>query len=406
MTNVDGVLIIVLSEPDIVMVLKKEKSVEHISRLAVLYHGKKVGTLALYQKSLAAFEYTAEWLADGFAISPFSLPLQKKVFLPKPDPYDGLFGVFADSLPDGWGRLLMDRLMLKEHIDPRTVGMLDRLAIVGSSGMGALAYEPEMTMGTQLSGMSLDEIAEECGKLFKTEHSDKLDELFALGGSSGGARPKILTKIGEEGWMVKFPSSNDSPEIGRQEYDYARCASACGIAMEQVRLFPSEKCAGYFGIRRFDRRKTPTGDMRIHMVSAAALLETSHRIPNLDYDLLMRLTLQLTADQSECEKLFRLMCFNVFAHNRDDHSRNFSYLYLEEEKRWVLSPAYDLTYSHSLGGEHATTVHGNGVNPGIQECLAVAEGIGLSRRKAERTVLQIRECVWEHLSAYLARDHM
>lgn len=84
-----------------------------IERLHVFYHGRTVGTMMLYQKRLAAFEYDNTWLIDGFPISPFSLPLEKKVFLPKVDPFEGLFGVFADSLPDGWGRLLVDRLMRK-----------------------------------------------------------------------------------------------------------------------------------------------------------------------------------------------------------------------------------------------------------------------------------------------------
>ena len=94
---------------------------------------------------------------------------------------------------------------------------------------------------------------------------------------------------------------------------------------------------------------------------SAAILETSHRIPNLDYDILMKLTLQLTKSMEECEKLYRLMCFNVFAHNRDDHSKNFTYLYNETEDVWRLSPAYDLTYSTTYYGEHTTTVDGNGL---------------------------------------------
>ena len=137
------------------------------------------------------------------------------------------------------------------------------------------------------------------------------------------------------------------------------------------------------------------------MISASALLETSHRIPNLDYDILMKLTLELTKDFKEVEKLYRLMCFNVFAHNRDDHSKNFSYLYLEEEDRFVLSPAYDLTYSYSLGGEHATTVHGNGTNPGMDDILAVADAIGIDRRKAKHIAKNIHECVNECLGIYL-----
>ena len=66
-------------------------------------------------------------------------------------------------------------------------------------------------------------------------------------------------------------------------------------------------------------------------------------------------------------EMFRRMCFNVFAHNRDDHSKNFTYLYDDEKDRWSLSPAYDLTYSNTYYGEHTTTVDGNGRNPGRKE---------------------------------------
>ena len=137
------------------------------------------------------------------------------------------------------------------------------------------------------------------------------------------------------------------------------------------------------------------------MISVSALLETSHRIPNLDYDQLMKLTMLLTKDFTEIEKMYRLMCFNVFAHNRDDHSRNFSFLYQEDEQRWVLSPAYDLTFSSSLGGEHATMVHGNGANPGTKDLLAVAEGIGFDEKKAAAIADEIRCRVKEDLSEYL-----
>lgn len=95
------------------------------------------------------------------------------------------------------------------------------------------------------------------------------------------------------------------------------------------------------------------------------------------------------------------MCFNVFAHNRDDHSKNFTYLYNEQEERWMLSPAYDLTYSYSIGGEHATTVHGNGKNPGMEDILAVAGGIGMDMRKARQTAKEIRECVETELKEYI-----
>lgn len=373
-----------------------------VDRLEVHYHNKKVGTLAMYQGQLAAFEYDKEWLANGFAISPFSLPLKQSVYIPKQSVSDGLFGVFADSLPDGWGRLLVDRLMLKNHINPAEVGSLSRLSIVGSSGMGALTYKPEINFVVGRQDMDLDWIAEECAKILKTDYSDNLDELFCLGGSSGGARPKILTQIDGEEWIIKFPSSVDKDNIGKQEYDYSMCAKQCGIEMEETKLFQSSMCQGYFGTKRFDRRRNEFGETEcIHMISAAALLETSHRIPNLDYHTLMKLTLELTKDFSEVEKLFRYMCFNVFAHNRDDHSRNFTYLFEEKESRWILSPAYDLTYSYSIGGEHATTINGEGRNPGMKDVLEVAKQIGMKEVKAKAIAEEIKDCAMEMLRAYL-----
>lgn len=375
-----------------------------IEKLNVYIDERLVGTLAIYKRSLCTFEYSDEWLENGFSISPFSLPLEKRVFIPKPDPFEGLYGAFADSLPDGWGRLLVDRLLVKNRIDPHTYGNLDRLAIVGDSGMGALTYRPEIRFTDTSSKLSLDEISKECARILDTEYTDKLDDLFAMGSSSGGARPKIFTTIDGEDWIIKFPSKEDSLSIGKQEYDYSRCAAMCGIEMSECRLFDSKKCSGYFGTKRFDRiRKKDGTRIKIHMLSVSALLETSHRIPNLDYDLLMRLTLELTKDMCECEKLFKLMCFNVFAHNRDDHSKNFTYMYDEENSRWYLSPAYDLTYSHSIGGEHATCVHGNGVNPGLDDIMAVARGIGLDSEKSKRIALDIRDCVYENLGEYMNR---
>ena len=130
--------------------------------------------------------------------------------------------------------------------------------------------------------------------------------------------------------------------------------------MPETKLFPSKNCSGFFGVKRFDREKNSENKIKkIHMVSVSGLLETSHRIPNLDYDILMKLTLKLTNDFEEVKKMYRLMCFNIFAHNRDDHSKNFSFLYNEVKRKWELSPAYDLTYSNSIGGEHATTIAGN-----------------------------------------------
>ena len=133
------------------------------------------------------------------------------------------------------------------------------------------------------------------------------------------------------------------------------------------------------------------------MLTASALLEVSHRIPALDYHSLMALTLELTKDYSEVEKMYRLMCFNVFAHNRDDHSNNFTFLYDEDRGAWHLSPAYDLTYSNSIGGEHATCVNGNGRDPSLADILAVADKIGIAKERAKRIAQQVQETVQAEL---------
>ena len=400
-----------------------------IKSLQVFYNEKKVGTLALMKNNIVAFEYDSNWITNGFSISPFSLPLKKQVFIPRIDPFDGLYGVFSDSLPDGWGRLLVDRMLNSQNINPREISQIDRLAIVGETGMGALSYKPEYNLLEDKDYQEdYDNLALSCKKILNTEYSADLDKLFKLGGSSGGARPKILTKIDNEDWIIKFPSSLDDNNIGELEYLYSVCAKKCKIdipetklfpskissrtlrlqswevQIPETKLFPSKISSGYFGIKRFDRKKLSTGTIRkLHMISVSGLLETSHRIPNLDYNDLMQLTLNLTKSFEEVEKLFRLMCFNVFSHNRDDHSKNFSFIYNEDLNKWELSPAYDLTYSYSINGEHATTINGNGVNPSLNDILKVAEKIGLDKKKAEKIAIEIRETVRKDLEIFLSK---
>lgn len=192
--------------------------------LQVFYDGKLVGTLAMTADHKAAFQYSEEWLENGFPISPFSLPLKKQVFVPTKDYFDGLFGVFADSLPDNWGRLLLDRLLRAHKQNPDKLTVLDRLAIVGKSGMGALTYYPEKEIDEQYGDVDLDELAEQCRKIVNTEYSDRLDELYRLGGTSGGARPKIMTTVDGEEWIIKFSAHVDGENAGKMEYDYSCCA--------------------------------------------------------------------------------------------------------------------------------------------------------------------------------------
>lgn len=367
-----------------------------IDELNVFYKNEKVGVLVELKDHRIGFEYDPLWIKNGFSISPLSLPLKTGLMVPKRyDPFDGLFGVFADSLPDGWGRLLTDRMLRKRGVDPASLSVLDRLSIVGTSGMGALEYKPETKFEENTDYLDFDGLARECQKLFEEGDSRKLDEIYRLGGSSGGARPKANISVQDESWIIKFPCSYDPKEIGKEEYDYHECARCCGLNVPETQLFPSKIHQGFFGTKRFDRQ----GKEKVHMVSAGALLETSHRIPNLDYITLMKLTRFLTKRDEDCWNLFDLMCFNVFSHNQDDHAKNFSFLFLEGE--WHLSPVYDLTYSSSFGGEHSTTVNGKGKNIEITDLTAVAKVGFLDEKEACRHAQTIRRTVQKQLASYL-----
>lgn len=375
-----------------------------LKTLKVKCFERYVGTLAMTPDGKVAFSYDDEWLVNGFAISPFVLPLEKKVFIPEKRYFNGLFGIFADSLPDAWGQLLLDRV-LKEHKITEDITVLDRLALVGTSGMGALEYEPDYIIIENEEIDDLDYLSKQCQKILKTEYSPDLDVLYKLGGGIGGARPKILTHIEDKDWIIKFLAGIDGPNCGLREYIYSECARKCGIKMTETRLFPSKICDGYFGTVRFDRIPYEGKMKKVHMATAAAILEADFMSPCLDYSVLMKLTHILTRGNAEdMENMFRRACFNVFAHNRDDHAKNFTFLYNEDEDCWRLSPAYDITYSNTYYGEHTTSVDGNGKNPGEKELMNVGTGAGIKKSLCADIIDEIRTIVGEEL-AFIKNDN-
>ena len=353
------------------------------SGLAVFLGDSRVGTLAETPEGLVAFQYDEGWVRNGFSINPYSLPLSEELFIPAWQPFEGLFGVFNDSLPDGWGALLLDRMLAREGLDPAAVSPLQRLSIVGSSGRGALRYEPESGFETPPFPHDLDRLAALCADVLDEKPVDDLDAVYAAGGSSGGARPKAYVEDDGQ-WLVKFPSRIDPQDAGLVEYEYMKCAAECGIAVPEFKLFPSKSCSGFFGTKRFDMRN----GRRVHMLSAAGVVEVSHRAPSLDYKSLFQISYFLTQSRGDAEQLFRLMCFNVFAHNYDDHANNFSWLC--EEGAWSIAPAYDLTYSAGFHRGHMTSVLGNGM-PGMTDVLALAKEVGLPTALSKRIAREIQE---------------
>ena len=351
---------------------------------------QKVGTIALKDKKIY-FEYNKEFLKTGIEISPYKLPLKPGVFRCDDDTFEGLWGVFADSLPDGWGKLLVDRHLAKLGINFRAVSPLDRLAIVGKNGMGALSYEPANEVKSEFEKIILDDLAVSSQNILEGSSDYLLDELLNLSGSSAGARPKVLLQLSDDlkqvmhgkkelqsgfsHWMVKFASSIDSRDIGAIEYAYSLMAKEAGLDMPKTALLEGKR-GRYFAIKRFDR----IGDKRVHMHSVAGLVHTDFRYPTLDYNDLLKLTMHLTKNIQEVKKVFRLACFNLFSHNRDDHAKNFSFL-MDEKGVWRFSPAYDITFSSGPGGEHSTMYLGEGRNPTQEHLVKLGQKHGIKEYK-------------------------
>jgi serine/threonine-protein kinase HipA len=344
--------------------------------LEVGYEDSIVGKLAFSPDHLAVFEYEPEFLKSGFSISPFYLPLKPGVFIGRREPFNGLFGVFNDSLPDGWGMLLTDRLLKKQKINPEQLTPLDRLSLVGNNGMGALTYKPATTFSHQEGISDLNLLADEVKQVLHSDYNGSVENLYQKGGTSGGARPKVLITIDTIEWLVKFQGSSDPNDIGQLEYKYAEVAGKCGIEMPETRLFEGK----YFGTRRFDREE----NRRYHIHSASGLLYASFRYPSLDYTELIKATMALTRNIMEAWKVFRLMVFNVLTCNRDDHAKNFSFIWKNGE--WALSPAYDLVFSTGFNGQHTTTIGGKG-NPSKADIFEVAKVTGLPVKTA-RTIFE------------------
>lgn len=357
-----------------------------IKKLNVKYNGKVVGYLAELKNGSIAFQYDSEWIKNGFSISPFSLPLTDKIFFNDKPTFNGLFGVFWDSLPDGWGELLVRRMLNKHGINFDRLSPLQKLSIINKNGLGALEYEPNSSLETKNDNYNLDEIAKEAEKVLndETEGID-LDTIYNLGGSSGGARPKAHIIHENTEWIVKFPCAIDPKDIGEREYTANKLAKDCQINVNEFKLFNSQICSGFFGTKRFDRMD----NKKIHMISLSALLETTHRLPNLDYGHLFQVITKISVDrENDLYEAFKRMCFNVFYKNRDDHGKNFSFLYDEKLNGYKLSPAYDLTPLPNKP-EHEMTVNGNGI-PTEKDLFEIAKEFKVSKKKCEEIISSIK----------------
>ncbi len=359
-----------------------------IDRLLIKFHNHKVGILSLTPDDrMCAFEYDKEWLTDGFAISPLELPLESGIFIANPTPFNGNFGIFEDSLPDGYGRYLLHKALLREGINDSDLSALDRLSIVGKNGMGALTFEPASEIPTGLETSDFDLLQQKALEVLGERQENDVDLLLFNSGNSGGARPKAVFSDALGHWLVKFRHTYDPKNIGRQEYLYNETARKCGITVPDFRLINDK----YFASRRFDI--SDSGD-RIHTATAGGLLRISLGNPVLDYSNLLALTGYLTQNPTEVEEMYRRMIFNYLTDNKDDHCKNFSFLITPDNSgkwEWHLAPAYDLTLNTAgYNGEHATSVNGTGY-PTIADALEVGRRVKMTENTCRQIIQQVED---------------
>lgn len=346
-----------------------------LTQIEVWMHGHQVGRLGLTPNTpqTCAFEYTAEWLANGFSISPFELPLTAGLKIAPYHPFEGCFGVFADCLPDGWGQLVLHRYLQQKGINNNNLNLLERLCLVGRSGRGALEFRPDRSLSNVPEFMDFERLAAESDTILADDNymGEHLEELVQRGGSPGGARPKIFIHLDGVDWLVKFRARGDKTTIGQLEFHYSQLAKQCGIEMPETRLLDNK----WFATQRFDRK---TDGRKIHVVTASGLLQADYTIPCMDYRHLFALANRLTHSMEDMWKIYRLMCFNVLIGNRDDHARNFAFIY---DKGWHFAPAYDVLPCGIEGDFHTTSVNDN-PRPTRADVLALAANVGLPTKEA------------------------
>jgi serine/threonine-protein kinase HipA len=357
-----------------------------------------VAQLAMSERRVA-LEWSREALGAAASPDPLRYGLEPGLVMARTDHFGGLHGFLADSLPDAWGQRLLRRRLRRRGVLLEALTPLQRLALVGRHGRGALVYEPAEDTGEETLA-DIDGLARAAQAVLADEGTADTPAtalLEQLGSGSGGARPKAHVRLDGADWIVKFPGPGDPADIGALEYVYARMAIAAGLEMSACRLLPASTGPGHFATQRFDR--TRNGG-RVHVVSLCGALEAPPGATALGYDTFLRATLAITRNAADVRAAFARMVFNILACNRDDHSRQHAFLQ-DERGTWQLAPAYDLTFSMGPGGEHDLDIDGEGRNPTRAHLARLAARHGIGPRDLAAMIEATRAAVseWPVLAA-------
>jgi serine/threonine-protein kinase HipA len=364
--------------------------------------GSLVSTTGTNGRPSIAFEFSDEAIARGLELSSFRLPLKgPKLRRDFPSHQLALPGPVYDSLPDGWGMLLMDRLFKRGGLNPSRVGPLERLAYIGANAMGAMSFEPVAAeLEAQDEEIPLAQLAAEVHEVLNGEGAQFLQKLLQVGGSPQGARPKALlygdadsgvftTRAAPDldAWLIKFPARQEHPEVCAIEAVYSECLKRCEIETPNTRYFELPDGQAAFATQRFDRKN----GMRVPMQSLAAFTGADYQNPGaLDYVNFLRATHMCTNDVRQKALAFERTVFNVVFNNRDDHPKNFAYV-MSQTGSWTLAPAYDVTYCDGPGGYHQMDVMGEALEIHRKSLMLLGSEAELSPPQTAEIISRICE---------------
>lgn len=398
--------------------------------------GRRIG--ALRQDSpdaFAVFEYDPPFLASDVEPSPLRMPKREGLYefpaLPRPT-FHGLPGMLWDSLPDHFGRRLIERYFESVGKPASSLDAVQMLCYVGTRGMGALEFTPALDRPSISAPIDVSRLREFAALAFEDDVAwstdlsagEGMEELLEVGTSAGGARPKAVIgwnpetnevrsgridlADGFQYWILKFDGVGDGGrEFGRSrgygaiEYAYSLMAARAGVTMAECQIF-AEGGRRHFMTRRFDRRDDGA---KLHMQTHAGLTHVDFNQPgSASYEDVFEVLREIGAPAADSEQQYIRMLFSVVTRNQDDHPKNISYL-MNKRGDWRLAPAYDLSFAFNPTGEftsrHQMSINGK-LDGFVRDDLeAIAVRAGLVRGRWSSLLDQVVESTtnWESISA-------
>lgn len=359
----------------------------------------------------ATFEYAPEFKRLGLDLSPIEMPIsQQRVFAfsnISRETFLGLPGLFADSLPDAYGKALLDRWLASNG--RHFANPVERLCYQGKRSMGALEFEPAQNDYLETSSnIEIDSLVATAREVlnqkeaFSTNMSDTKEALINIikvGTSAGGQRAKAIIAYndetkevrsgqieapeGFEHWLLKLDGVTNSElgdpqHYGKIEYVYYLMAKEAGIEMSECRLL-EENGRAHFMTKRFDRQK----NHKIHMQTLCGIAHYDYKMLRAySYEQAFQVMRRLRLPYNQAEEMYRRMVFNVIARNQDDHTKNISFL-MNRSGKWSLSPAYDVSWAYNPQGNW-TSKHQMSINNKWDEItradlIATAKNMNIKR---------------------------